>query len=61
MFVFQMALKIYHNIAQIDELKYHLEKNDCCEVLTNSRDYFLVFSNAFGALDFGQCDRSYKQ
>jgi len=38
MFVFQMASQILHNIVQIDELKYSLEKHNCCEVVIKCED-----------------------
>ncbi|CAF3836217.1 unnamed protein product [Rotaria magnacalcarata] len=32
MFLFQMVSRIFHNIAQIETLQYHLEKHNCCEI-----------------------------
>lgn len=46
MFLFQMVSRIFHNIAQIETLKYHLEKHNCCEVCVNSsNDSFLFYSS----------------
>ncbi|CAF4617426.1 unnamed protein product [Rotaria socialis] len=45
MFLFQMVSRIFHNIAQIETLKYHLEKHNCCEVIAHTNNRLLRAMN----------------